>query len=195
MPVKWSKPRQWQNCSPIRVIPIRKDCSTVFRCAAKPDQAVIWQRFQAWFPVWSARLPAAPSAIAARWRKTFVRRRYRISGPGTAILRAATQCIHKPNRPQHEGDHMSQDIALELCSLSRSFKLKRGLFRADGEIKAVNDVSLRVYRGETLGLVGESGCGKSTLAKMLLGLLEPSSGNVLIGGREIDPAARKAMAR
>jgi peptide/nickel transport system ATP-binding protein len=90
---------------------------------------------------------------------------------------------------------MSQDIALELCSLSRSFKLKRGLFRADGEIRAVNDVSLRVYRGETLGLVGESGCGKSTLAKMLLGLLEPSSGNVLIGGREIDPAARKAMAR
>jgi peptide/nickel transport system ATP-binding protein len=90
---------------------------------------------------------------------------------------------------------MSQDIALELCSLSRSFKLKRGLFRADGEIRAVNDVSLRVYRGETLGLVGESGCGKSTLAKMLLGLLEPSSGNVLIGGREIDPAERKAMAR
>ncbi|WP_211460573.1 ATP-binding cassette domain-containing protein [Collimonas silvisoli] len=93
------------------------------------------------------------------------------------------------------GSNGSNEIALELCALSRIFKLNRGLFQADGEIKAVNNVSLRLYRGETLGLVGESGCGKSTLAKMLLGLLAPSSGNVLINGREIDPAQRMALAR
>ena len=87
------------------------------------------------------------------------------------------------------------DIALELCALTRIYKLKRGLFRAPGEIRAVNDVSLRIRKGETLGLVGESGCGKSTLAKMLLGLLTPTSGNVLINGREIDPSQRKALAR
>ncbi|MES2941886.1 MAG: ATP-binding cassette domain-containing protein [Pseudomonadota bacterium] len=87
------------------------------------------------------------------------------------------------------------DIALELCALSRVYKLKRGLFRAPGEIRAVNNVSLRIQKGETLGLVGESGCGKSTLAKMLLGLLAPSSGNVLVNGREIDPGKRKALAR
>ncbi|MDR7148642.1 peptide/nickel transport system ATP-binding protein [Hydrogenophaga palleronii] len=87
------------------------------------------------------------------------------------------------------------DIALELCALTRIYKLKRGLFRAPGEIRAVNDVSLRIRKGETLGLVGESGCGKSTLAKMLLGLLAPTSGNVLINGREIDPGQRKALAR
>lgn len=87
------------------------------------------------------------------------------------------------------------DIALELCALTRIYKLKRGLFRAPGEIRAVNDVSLRIRKGETLGLVGESGCGKSTLAKMLLGLLAPTSGNVLINGREIDPSQRKALAR
>ena len=87
------------------------------------------------------------------------------------------------------------DIALELCALTRVYKLKRGLFRAPGEIKAVNDVSLRIRKGETLGLVGESGCGKSTLAKMLLGLLAPSSGNVLVNGKEIDPSRRKALAR
>jgi len=87
------------------------------------------------------------------------------------------------------------DYALELCALSRSFTLKRGLFRAPGEIKAVDNVSLRVAKGETLGLVGESGCGKSTLAKMLLGLLAPSSGNVLLHGREIDPGQRRARAR
>ena len=89
----------------------------------------------------------------------------------------------------------SQDIALELCALSRVFKLKRGLFRAPGEIKAVDNVSLRIRKGETLGLVGESGCGKSTLAKMLLGLLKPSSGNVLVNGKELDPGQRRAMAR
>ena len=93
------------------------------------------------------------------------------------------------------GSNGRSDIALELCALNRTFKLNRGLFQAEGEIKAVNDVSLRLYRGETLGLVGESGCGKSTLAKMLLGLLAPSSGNVLINGTEIDPTHRMALAR
>jgi peptide/nickel transport system ATP-binding protein len=88
-----------------------------------------------------------------------------------------------------------QDYALELCALSRSFSLKRGLFRAPGEIKAVDNVTLRIAKGETLGLVGESGCGKSTLAKMLLGLLAPSSGNVLLHGKEIDPRRRRERAR
>ena len=87
------------------------------------------------------------------------------------------------------------DIALELCALTRVYKLKRGMLRAPAEIKAVNNVSLRIRKGETLGLVGESGCGKSTLAKMLLGLLAPSSGNVLVNGKEIDPSRRKALAR
>ncbi|OWY31312.1 ATP-binding cassette domain-containing protein [Herbaspirillum robiniae] len=87
------------------------------------------------------------------------------------------------------------DIALELCALSKVYQLKRGMFKAPVPLKAVNDVSLRLYRGETLGLVGESGCGKSTLAKMLLGLLEPSSGNVLINGQEVDPTRRRENAR
>ncbi|QCR10429.1 ABC transporter ATP-binding protein [Brenneria rubrifaciens] len=88
----------------------------------------------------------------------------------------------------------NDDIALELCALTRVFRLNRGFFSRAGEIRAVDNVSLRVRRGETLGLVGESGCGKSTLAKMLLGLLEPTSGNVLIEGREIDIGQRKEMA-
>jgi len=87
------------------------------------------------------------------------------------------------------------EIALELCALSKVYPLNRGLFQAAGEIRAVNDVSLRLYRGETLGLVGESGCGKSTLAKMLLGLLAPTSGNVLINGQEVDPGQRRENAR
>ena len=94
-------------------------------------------------------------------------------------------------QPAPAGEH----IALELCALHRVYKLKRGLFRTPGEIKAVNNVSLCIRKGETLGLVGESGCGKSTLAKMLLGLLAPTSGNVLINGTEIDAGNRKALAR
>jgi len=90
---------------------------------------------------------------------------------------------------------MRDDIALELISLARTFTLRRAPFGSATQLRAVDDVSLRLYRGETLGLVGESGCGKSTLAKMLLGLLEPTSGHVLIGGREIDPRGRRAMAR
>lgn len=88
----------------------------------------------------------------------------------------------------------NDDLALELCALSREFRLNRGLFARPGIFNAVNNVSLRVRRSETLGLVGESGCGKSTLAKMLLGLLPPTSGNVLIEGREIDSTDRKALA-
>ncbi|EPN63278.1 oligopeptide/dipeptide ABC transporter ATP-binding protein-like protein, partial [Pseudomonas syringae pv. actinidiae ICMP 19079] len=56
-------------------------------------------------------------------------------------------------------------------------------------------MSLRLMRGETLGLVGESGCGKSTLAKMLLGLLAPSSGDVLVNGKHLAGTDRKEMAR
>ncbi|MEI7187701.1 ATP-binding cassette domain-containing protein [Dickeya dianthicola] len=88
----------------------------------------------------------------------------------------------------------NDDIALELCALSRVFRLNRGMFSPPGEIRAVDNVSLRLRRGETLGLVGESGCGKSTLAKMLLGLLPPTSGNVLIEGREIDAGDRRELA-
>jgi peptide/nickel transport system ATP-binding protein len=53
-------------------------------------------------------------------------------------------------------------------------------------VNAVNDVSLELMPGETLGLVGESGCGKSTLARMAVGLLPPSSGEILLAGRPLD---------
>ncbi|MEP7098621.1 MAG: ATP-binding cassette domain-containing protein [Dokdonella sp.] len=90
---------------------------------------------------------------------------------------------------------MNAPVALELRALNRTFKLGAGLFRPATTFHAVKDVSLRIHRGESLGLVGESGCGKSTLAKMLLGLLPPSSGDVLVDGKAIDPTQRKAMAR
>jgi len=86
-------------------------------------------------------------------------------------------------------------LALELCGLSKTFKLGGGMLHKNQTLTAVNDVSLRVPRGQVMGLVGESGCGKSTLAKILLGLTPPSEGDVLINGKAIVNANQKALAR
>lgn len=85
--------------------------------------------------------------------------------------------------------------ALELCDLSRQFVLRNGWMKPPTILNAVDHVSLRINPGEALGLVGESGCGKSTLAKIILGLLPPTEGDVLINGRQIDLKHRKALAR
>ncbi|WCN08148.1 ATP-binding cassette domain-containing protein [Marinomonas mediterranea] len=86
-------------------------------------------------------------------------------------------------------------FALELCDLSRHFMLKNGAFKAPTLLKAVDGVSLRIAPGETLGLVGESGCGKSTLAKMILGLLPPTEGNVLVNDEAINHGDRLTLAK
>ncbi len=68
---------------------------------------------------------------------------------------------------------------LELKHVKTSFKVPQGV------LKAVNGVSLTIYKGETVGLVGESGCGKSTLGKTILRLYRPDEGQVLYEGRDI----------
>ena len=89
---------------------------------------------------------------------------------------------------------MSETL-LELRHVTRVFDLSQGVFRRAPRLTAVADVSLQVRRGEVFALVGESGSGKTTLAKMLLGLLPPTSGEILIGGRPIGANDRIAVSR
>lgn len=77
-------------------------------------------------------------------------------------------------------------VLLEARDLVRSFGGGRTWYgAARPAVRAVDGVSLKVRRGASLGIVGESGCGKSTLARMLVGLLEPSSGQVVLAGRPV----------
>jgi oligopeptide transport system ATP-binding protein len=81
---------------------------------------------------------------------------------------------------------------LEVGHLVKHFPIKSGVLidREVGRVRAVDDVSLTVNEGETLGLVGESGCGKSTLCRTILQLLDPTSGSVRFEGREIAGISR-----
>ena len=75
---------------------------------------------------------------------------------------------------------------LEVRHLSKHFPVRDGMLgRTKGYVRAVDDVSFSIHKGETLGLVGESGCGKSTLGRTILRLLEPSAGQVIFDGTEI----------
>jgi peptide/nickel transport system ATP-binding protein len=84
---------------------------------------------------------------------------------------------------------------LELRNIHRTFTVTRGLFKGKRDLHAVNGVSLRIQKGDVLGLVGESGCGKTTLARILLGLLPPSSGEILIDGKAMKKEERRTIAR
>jgi ABC-type oligopeptide transport system ATPase subunit len=75
---------------------------------------------------------------------------------------------------------------IEVRNLTKIFDLTESAFRArTGQVCAVDEVSLDIHEGETLGLVGESGSGKSTLGRLILRLIEPSSGEVRYQGRDL----------
>ncbi len=90
---------------------------------------------------------------------------------------------------------MSDDGNLvELDRLTKRFAVKQGVFaRGKAEVHAVEDVTLTVRRGETLGIVGESGCGKSTTARLILRLLDPTSGTVRFDGQDISNLSQRAL--
>jgi len=103
----------------------------------------------------------------------------------------------KNNQPSKLAEKERQKI-VETRGLSKWFPMKASLGKAilrqpKEYIKAVNDVSLSVYRSENLGLVGESGCGKSTLARTIIRLYEPTEGEVFLDGEDISHIQGKEL--
>jgi peptide/nickel transport system ATP-binding protein len=89
----------------------------------------------------------------------------------------------------HSLSAMSPEPLLEVRHLSKFFPIEKGLLRRIvGHVRAVDDVSLAIPTGKTLGLVGESGCGKTTLGRCVLRAIESTQGQVLlrIDGQELD---------
>jgi ABC-type glutathione transport system ATPase component len=86
---------------------------------------------------------------------------------------------------------------LEVRNLTKTFPLGESIFGggAKGQVRAVDDVSLDINAGETLGLVGESGSGKSTLGRLVLRLIEPTSGSICFDGRDLLAASPGEMRR
>ena len=83
---------------------------------------------------------------------------------------------------------------VEIKNLIKHFPVKKGLFKKTvGLVKAVDDVSLDIYKGETLGLVGESGCGKSTLGRVLVRLINPTSGDIIFDNKNLNSYSNKEL--
>ena len=84
---------------------------------------------------------------------------------------------------------------LEVRHLSKEFSRKKGLFGKAAALRAVDDVSFSIEKGETFGLVGESGSGKTTTGRCILRLIEPTSGEVLFDGRDVLKLSRGDLRR
>jgi len=104
----------------------------------------------------------------------------RASTPGTGAPGSGTPADPEP--------------IIEVRGLRKYYPVRGGVFgRQRGQVRAVEEVSLDLHRGETLGLVGESGCGKSTLGRTLMRLEEPTAGDVLYEGRDLAHASSREL--
>lgn len=91
-------------------------------------------------------------------------------------------------------DEEKYPVLLEVQGLNKHFAIKGGIFGTVVDwFKAVDDVSFKVRKGRTLGLVGESGCGKTTLGRTILRLLEPTSGKIIYDGKDITNISSEEM--
>jgi oligopeptide/dipeptide ABC transporter ATP-binding protein len=90
---------------------------------------------------------------------------------------------------------MQSEPLLEVTQLKKYYDIDQGWFKPPKKVKAVDDISFTIYKGETFGLVGESGCGKSTTGRTLLRLDEPTAGQIKFEGKEISSLSYEEMRR
>ncbi|MBI4641559.1 MAG: ABC transporter ATP-binding protein, partial [Candidatus Tectomicrobia bacterium] len=109
--------------------------------------------------------------------------------------RSASEIRIKPQSEAGNGQRkaLSQPL-LEVKDLKKYFPVTTGLLRRHvGDVKAVDRVSFILHEGETLGLVGESGCGKTTTGRLILKLLEPTSGEILLKGKNLSALEKEEL--
>jgi peptide/nickel transport system ATP-binding protein len=103
------------------------------------------------------------------------------------------ETISKKIRNENHKKLYSNPPLLEVINLEKIYYSKVGVFGKQTAFKAVNNVSFKLYEGETMGLVGESGCGKSTLGKAILQLDKASSGTLFYRGKDLNKMALKTI--
>ena len=96
---------------------------------------------------------------------------------------------------QPAGNPNEQHPALECKNVGCTFMIGKGILSPKKPLRAVDDVSLKINRGQVFAVVGESGCGKTTLARMLLGLLEPTDGEIYLDGQPISEVRSDVISR
>ncbi|MFB9837410.1 ATP-binding cassette domain-containing protein, partial [Actinoallomurus acaciae] len=117
------------------------------------------------------------------------------AAPYTRALLAAVPRLDTPRPDRRERvppGSSSEEPLLTVTGLTREFRRPGGGLRRD-VLRAVDDVSLEILGGETLGVVGESGSGKTTLARMIVRLLEPTSGGIVFDGRDLTRLSERAL--